>query len=101
TWPDNPPRDPQGWLVAVAWRKFLDAARAEAARRGRELAVDREPPPGPVPATDDTLRLCFWCAHPALPPASAVGLAVRAVGGLTTRLIAAAYSCPRPPWPSG
>ena len=89
TWPDDPPRDPQGWLVAVAWRKFLDAARAEAARRGRGLAVEREPPPGPVPATDDTLRLYFWCAHPALPPASAVALTLRAVGGLTTRQIAA------------
>ena len=39
TWPDDPPRDPKAWLVAVAWRKFLDAARAEASRRGRELAV--------------------------------------------------------------
>ena len=94
TWPDDPPRDPQGWLVAVAWRKFLDAARAEAARRGRELAVEREPPPGPVPATDDTLWLYFWCAHPALPPASAVALTLRAVGGLTTRQIAAAYFVP-------
>jgi predicted RNA polymerase sigma factor len=23
-WPDETPRDPTGWLVAVAWRKFLD-----------------------------------------------------------------------------
>ena len=22
-WPDDPPRDPKGWLVTVAWRKFL------------------------------------------------------------------------------
>ena len=28
-WPDDPPRDPKGWLVTVGWRKFLDAARAE------------------------------------------------------------------------
>ena len=27
-WPEDLPRDPQGWLVTVAWRKFLDAARA-------------------------------------------------------------------------
>ena len=32
TWPDDPPRDPKAWLVAVAWRRFLDAARAEVAR---------------------------------------------------------------------
>ncbi|MFE2582468.1 sigma factor, partial [Streptomyces sp. NPDC059378] len=27
-WPADPPRDPKGWLVTVAWRKFSDAARA-------------------------------------------------------------------------
>ena len=46
TRPDDPPRDPKAWLVAVAWRRFLDAARAEASRRGRELAVAVEPPAG-------------------------------------------------------
>lgn len=94
TWPDDSPRDPKAWLVAVAWRRFLDAARAEASRRGRELAVDAEPPAGPVPATDDTLRLYFLCAHPSLPPASAVALTLRAVGGLTTRQIATAHLVP-------
>src|SRR4051812_44247213 len=84
-WPDDPPRDPKAWLVAAAWRKFLDAARAESSRRGRELAVEVQPPAGPVPATDDTLRLYFLCANPALPPAAAVALTLRAVGGLTTR----------------
>ena len=94
TWPDDPPRDPKAWLVAVGWRKFLDAARAEASRRGRELAVQVEPPAGPAPATDDTLRLYFLCAHPALPSARAVALTLRAVGGLTTRQIATAYLVP-------
>ncbi|CAO5176282.1 RNA polymerase subunit sigma-24 [Frankia sp. AiPs1] len=93
-WPDDPPRDPKAWLVTVAWRRFVDAARAEASRRGRELAVDAEPPAGPVPAADDTLRLYFLCAHPILPAASAVALTLRAVGGLTTRQIAAAYLVP-------
>lgn len=94
TWPDDPPRDPKAWLVATGWRKFLDAARAEASRRGRELAVQVEPPAGPAPATDDTLRLYFLCAHPALPSASAAALTLRAVGGLTTRQIATAYLVP-------
>jgi RNA polymerase sigma factor (sigma-70 family) len=94
TWPDDPPRDPKAWLVMVAWRRFLDATRAESSRRGRELAVEAEPPAGPVPATDDTLRLYFLCAHPTLPPASAVALTLRAVGGLTTRQIATAYLVP-------
>ncbi|MEU4710362.1 DUF6596 domain-containing protein [Nocardia salmonicida] len=94
TWPDDPPRDPKGWLVAVAWRKFIDATRAETSRRGREFAVDAEPEAGPVPATDDTLWLYFLCAHPSLSPGSAVALTLRAVGGLTTRQIATAYLVP-------
>ncbi|WP_280367908.1 RNA polymerase sigma factor [Nocardia wallacei] len=94
TWSDDPPRDAKGWLVAVAWRKFLDATRAETSRRGRELAVEDEPPAGPMPATDDTLWLYFLCAHPALPAGSAVALTLRAVGGLTTRQIATAYLVP-------
>ncbi len=93
-WPDDPPRDEKGWLVAVAWRRFLDAARAEASRRDREVAVEAEPPADPVPGADDSLRLYFLCAHPTLPPASAVALTLRAVGGLTTRQIAAAYLVP-------
>jgi RNA polymerase sigma factor (sigma-70 family) len=94
TWPDDSPRDPKAWLVAVAWRLFLDAARAEASRRGRELAVELEPPAGPAPATEDTLRLYFLCAHPTLPQGSAVALTLRAVGGLSTRQIARAYLVP-------
>ena len=94
SWPDDPPRDPKAWLIAVAWRRFLDAARAEASRRGRELAAEVKPPAGPAPDTDDTLQLYFLCSHPALPPGSAVALTLRAVGGLTTRQIAAAYLVP-------
>ena len=48
TWPDSRPGDPTGWLVTVAWRKFLDAQRAETARRDREQRVEVEPPPGPT-----------------------------------------------------
>ena len=94
-WPDDPPRDPKAWLVAVAWRRFLDAARAETSRRRREVLVDDEPAPGPGPGeVDDTLQLYFLCAHPSLSPASAVALTLRAVGGLTTRQIAQAYLVP-------
>ena len=94
TWPDDPPRDPKGWLVTAAWHKFVDASRAEASRRRREDAVDAEPPAGPAPAGDDTLRLYFLCAHPCLPSAAAVALTLRAVGGLTTRQIAQACLVP-------
>ncbi|MFI9075650.1 RNA polymerase sigma factor [Streptomyces sioyaensis] len=93
-WPADPPRDPKGWLVTVAWRRFLDVTRSDAARRRREDLVDEEPAPGPAPAVDDTLQLYFLCAHPSLTPSSAVALTLRAVGGLTTRQIAQAYLVP-------
>ena len=93
-WPRDPPADPTGWLVTVAWRSFLDMARSEAARHNREVRVDTAPPAGAVPSTDDTLQLHFLCAHPDLSPSSAVALTLRAVGGLTTRQIAAAYLVP-------
>ena len=93
-WPDDPPRDPKGWLVTVAWRRFLDAVRAEATRLNREVRVWQEPEAGPVSSVDDTLALYFLCAHPSLTPASAVALTLRALGGLTTKQIAQAYLVP-------
>ncbi len=93
-WEDEPPADPQAWLVTVAWRVFIDLARSDAARRDREARVDAEPPTGDVASADDTLHLYFLCAHPDLTPSSAVALTLRAVGGLTTRQIAQAYLVP-------
>jgi predicted RNA polymerase sigma factor len=92
----DPPDDPKGWLVTVAWRKFLDLARSDVARRGREERLLAEPAPGLTEYADDTLEMYFLCAHPALTSASAVALTLRAVGGLTTRQIAAAYLVPEP-----
>ncbi len=93
-WPVEPPRDPKAWLVTVAWRKFLDAARADSSRRRREELVEEQPAPGPGSPVDDSLQLYFLCAHPSLTSASAVALTLRAVGGLTTRQIAQAYLVP-------
>lgn len=88
------PDDPKAWLITTAWRRFIDVARAEAARRSRELRTAVEDPQGPTVPVDDTLQLYFLCAHPSLSPASAVALTLRAVGGLTTRQIARAYLVP-------
>ena len=95
-WEHEAPADPTGWLITVAWRAFLDLTRSDTARRDREARVDTEPPAGAVPSADDTLRLYFLCAHPDLTSSSAVALTLRAVGGLTTRQIAAAYLVPEP-----
>jgi RNA polymerase sigma factor (sigma-70 family) len=93
-WPADPPRDPRGWLVTVAWRRFLDATRADISRRQREERVEREAIVEAGEEVDDTLLLYFMCAHPSLSPASAVALTLRAIGGLTTRQIAQAYLVP-------
>ena len=89
-WPAAPPRDPKGWLVTVAWRRFLDATRADTARRRREALVEEELAPGPASEVDDTLQLYFLCAHPSLTPSSAVALTLRAVGdrGATRAVVA-------------
>ncbi|MEV4420241.1 DUF6596 domain-containing protein [Patulibacter sp. NPDC049589] len=94
SWPEHRPDDPKGWLVTVAWRKFLDAHRSASSRRDREERVEFERTPGPTEDTDDSLQVFFLCAHPSLSPASAVALTLRAVGGLTTRQIADAYLVP-------
>lgn len=93
-WPSRPPGDPKGWLITTAWRRFLDLVRSDASRRDREDRFVDEPLPGPAAAGDDTLALYFLCAHPSLTSAAAVALTLRAVGGLTTRQIAAAYLVP-------
>jgi len=93
-WPrEGVPDNPRGWLIQTAHRRWTDHARSEAARRRREeTAVLREPPTdGHVPDQDDTLTLVFLCCHPDLAPASAIALTLRAVGGLTTAEIAAAF----------
>jgi len=95
-WPDDPPRDAKGWLVGVAWRRFLDQVRSRSSRQRREEVYEDEVSPGVVSSVDDSLRLYFLCAHPSLSPSAAVALTLRAVGGLTTRQIAQAYLVPEP-----
>ena len=93
-WPDDPPDDAKAWLLRVAGRKLIDLHRSEAARRRREERVHDEPPQGPTEQSDDTLLLLSRCCHPALSPASAIALTLRAVGGLTTAQIARAFLVP-------
>lgn len=45
---------------------------------------------------DDSLTVLFLCCHPVLPPAAAVALTLRSVGGLTTAEIARAFMVPEP-----
>ncbi|HEY3868717.1 MAG TPA: DUF6596 domain-containing protein [Actinocrinis sp.] len=94
-WPqEGVPRDPPAWLIQAAARRMTDQIRSEQARRRREEAVAREPGAPSVSGCDDTLILLFMCCHPALPPASAIALTLRAVGGLSTAEIAQAFLVP-------
>ena len=103
SWPaEGTPGNPVGWLIRVAARRMTDQYRSDEARRRRELLAASCPPtspspftdPGPAPGQDDTLILMYLCCHPALAPGSAIPLTLRAVGGLTTREIAAAFLLP-------
>jgi len=95
-WPaEGVPANPRGWLIQTAVRKMTDQLRSEQARRRREDAVAlAEPSAVDVTGRDDTLILLFMCCHPALTPASAIALTLRAVGGLTTAEIAKAFLVP-------
>jgi len=98
------PTNPRGWLYQVAIRRLTDHIRSERARRSREEKVaDDEsnlrpftPPPDAELGVDqdDALVLLFMCCHPALTPASAIALTLRAVGGLTTQEVAKAFLVP-------
>lgn len=96
-WPsEGQPENPLAWLIRVASRRLANAYRGDAARRRREeLAASWSiADPGPLPGRDDTLILILMCCHPTLTPSSAIALTLRAVGGLTTREIAAAFLVP-------
>ena len=92
-WPaDGTPDNPRAWLLQTATRKLIDGYRSNASRRAREERVaEEEPEDADVPGRDDSLALLFLACHPSLTPASAIALTLRAVGGLTTAEIAAAF----------
>jgi RNA polymerase sigma factor (sigma-70 family) len=104
-WPNEGiPDNPRGWLFQVACRRMADHLRSELSRRRRELdhAIqapwDEQVAPSSdaadETAQDDTLVLLFMCCHPALTPASAIALTLRAVAGLATAEIANAFLVP-------
>jgi RNA polymerase sigma factor (sigma-70 family) len=92
-WPrDGVPAEPRGWLIRTAARRMIDQWRSDRSRRAREsLALLQVTPVREVSNRDDTLTVFFMCCHPALTPASAIALTLRAVGGLSTAEIANAF----------
>ncbi|HMH89748.1 MAG TPA: DUF6596 domain-containing protein, partial [Streptosporangiaceae bacterium] len=103
-WPSGGlPDNPRGWLITVASRRLTDQVRSEQSRRAREEQVAVATPPSELlgpPADaehadrDDSLALLFGCCHPDLSSPSQIALTLRAVGGLSTAQIAAAFGVP-------
>ena len=92
-WPrDGMPSNPGAWLNTVSRRVPLDRIRRD---RHVPLETDIEAPPfeleDPPPIEDDRLRLLFTCCHPAIAPGARTALALRTLGGLTTREIARGF----------
>ncbi|MFZ5443926.1 MAG: RNA polymerase sigma factor [Myxococcota bacterium] len=100
-WPQTGvPAQPHAWLLQVASRRCTDAFRSDTSRRDREQRFTEPDAMAPASddvleaARDDSLDLFFHCCQPALTPASAVALTLRAVGGLTTAELAHAFLVP-------
>ena len=104
-WPlDGIPPNPRAWLITTAWHKAVDLMRRDALRAVREAEAAQEPSetasaskaPGRGQVGEDELALIFACCHPALDPAFRIALTLRAVCGLRTDEIAAAFVVPEP-----
>ena len=97
-WPSTGiPENTGAWLMTVAHNRLIDLLRqrrhsldhAEVASAITLAALDETDNRGFL--DDDLLRLIFTCCHPALAPASAIALTLRAVCGLSTAEIARAF----------
>src|ERR1700677_1177193 len=83
-----------GWLATTARRKAIDRLRR--ARAGQQklallAATVTESTDGTDTADDELLGMIFACCHPAISRESQIALTLRAVCGLTTAEIAAAF----------
>jgi RNA polymerase sigma-70 factor (ECF subfamily) len=103
-WPfDGIPQRPAAWLLVAARRHLVDQGRG-----ARRWQGDTDPDTLPADLDDsatstaqrferelgdDELALLFAVCHPALPPASQVALALRTLGGLGLRELAAGLLC--------
>ena len=103
-WPrDGVPANPGGWLATTARRKALDRLRRDKVGAAKLALLDSsghpsEPDTGGADrqADDELLSLAFACCHPALSTDAQVALTLRAVCGLTTDQIAAAFLVSEP-----
>jgi RNA polymerase sigma-70 factor (ECF subfamily) len=95
-WPAHGvPDSPQAWLLTVARRKLIDAARKNRTNQqaGFHLGLlVEELAAAPAPdLPDERLALMFVCAHPAIDPAIRSPLMLQTVLGLDAATIASAF----------
>ena len=96
-WPQSGiPRAPEAWLLTVARRKLIDAARRR--RSGEEaaptlalLADELAGAGSEAGIPDERLRLMFACAHPAIDAGVRAPLILQAVLGFDAAAIASAF----------
>lgn len=96
---DGIPDNPAGWLSTVARRIAIDRMRRDRSvplEEGPSLPAVEIEDPDLSGVEDDRLRLLFVCCHPALAPDARCALALKTLGGLTTREIARAFVEPEP-----
>ena len=92
TWPrDGVPDNPAAWLLAVARRVLVDKSRRAKTVPLPDLPAETVEVIDPQVIPDERLRLLFTCCQPALSQQAQVALALRTLGGLTTREIARAF----------
>jgi len=97
-WPQSGiPRTPEAWLLTVARRKLVDAARRrqtgeEAAPTLTLLADEFEEAAGAEAAIpDERLRLMFVCAHPAIDSGVRAPLILQTILGFDAAAIGSAF----------
>ena len=94
-WPRSGcPSNPEGWLLTVARRKLIDAARrrrvSDAASEHLKLLADElDCNRSDIP--DDRLAMVFGCAHPAIDNAVRAPLILQVVLGIDAAAIASAF----------
>jgi RNA polymerase sigma factor (sigma-70 family) len=91
------PPNAGGWLATTARRKAIDRLRRARAGQEKLALLAATPPDAAEDDTDDELLgMVFACCHPALPRESQIALTLRAVCGLTSAQIAAAFLATEP-----